>query len=304
LGIPDAANRPEEIPPMPINNLPPVNTAAFMNTTATASATATTNGAQTGFTAQNTFGAGQANFAALGAPDQLGSSLQQLQQVIGALTEVVKALGSILTALKGEAPQNAQTTPPKTGEQAKTEGGGGTEAAKTEPGKEAGGGGTEAAKTGTGGTEPAKTGGTGGTQNAQTMQKDVMSVLTSLLQVLAALIEQIQGQQEEAKAADGKGKGKKGEAAKGGGHTPNASAKGKEHAAANSKVGQAAMMEKMNQAVTQILTALLQLLGPLLQQVAGQLGNNPEAAKAAEGMKTALAGLGGGALSGGVVMRS
>jgi len=292
-------------------NLPPISIPTINTFRPTTNVgTAATANLQTGFTAANTFGAGQANFAALGAPDQAGSALQALTQVVTALKEIVSALTSLVSALKGGAPaENAQAKQPEGGagggEAAKT----GTAAPKDDKGAEAakeGGGGGEAAKAG-GGGEAAKAGGAGG--GAEQLMGQLPALLQSLMQILQMLQEQ-----EQAKAEGGKGKGKKGgeaakaggggEAAKaGGGDGTNASAQGKMHAAPNSKVGQQAMMEKMNQALVQVLGALLQMLGSLVQQVAGQLQpGNPEAQKALDQTGAAMALTGGGGARAGVDM--
>jgi hypothetical protein len=285
---------------LPTINVPTTRTADFGGTAATANL-------QTGFSAQNTFGAGQANFAALGSPDAMGSGLQQLTAVVQALGQIVQALGQLVAALKGGGAENAQAKPDAGGaEQPQT----GT-AAKEDPNakpaadanaKPADGGG---AAGGAGGADQANAAGGGAT--------DLLSTLAPLLQSLTEIIKALQ-EEEDAKAQDAKAGGKKGA----GGHAQRkegptggaqrkeggtrASAHGKEHAAANSRVGQQAQMEKLNQAVMQILTSLIQLLGPMLQQLAGQMKDNPQAAAAGQAVNDILKNPGGGGAAGGVVM--
>lgn len=281
--------------------LPPVNT--FVPTTRTAdfAGAAATANLQTGFSAQNTFGAGQANFAALGSPDAAGSGLQQLTQVISALTQIVSALGQLVAALKGGGAESAAAKPDAGGAAGGTQPQTGT-AAKQDPNQAAGGGGEQAATKpadgGAGGAAPA-----GGAQQANAgggSATDFLSQLAPLLQTLTQLIQALE-QQDAQKAEAGGKAGKKGGA--GAKHT-HASDSAKQHAAANSTVGQQAQMEKLNQAITQILTSLIQMLGPILQQLAGQMGkDNPAAAAAGQNLQTALQSGGGGGISGGVLAR-
>jgi hypothetical protein len=275
--------------------LPPINTAVATARPTTVNGNAATANLQTGFSAQNTFGTGQANFAALGAPDQAASSLQALTQVVQLLTQVVSAIAQLVTALKGGGAESAQAKPeaggaggaetPKTSTEAPKE----AEKAETKP--ETGGAG------GTGGAEQAK----GAPAGSGNPALDFLSQLAPILSSLTELIKYLQ-QQEEAKADETKGKkgGKEGAHKKDG--ATNASAKGKEHANPNSKVGQQAMMEKMNQAIVQLLTSLIQVMVPLLQQMAGQLGKeNPQVQAAGNALQDVMANTrSGGGLSGGV----
>lgn len=300
-------------------NLPPVGINTFVQNATTSLdsiSKSLANLKQTGFSGQNSFATAQADFKALGSPDAAGSGLEKLTQIVGALVEVVKALGEVVAALKGGEAAQAKPAEGGAGQIAKgEEKPAGGEAAKTEE-KPAGG---EAAKT----DQKPAAGGTGGTENAQAaggpssgvadMLRQLAPLISSLMEVLKALTGQTDEEAKAAEAAGGKGgkeaaKGKGGEkaakgekAGKGGG--THASENAKEHAAPNSKVGQQAMMEKLNQAVVQILTALVEMLAPMIQQLAGQMKDNPQAAGALQSMTDVLNKAGGGGVSGGVLNR-
>ncbi|HVE84194.1 MAG TPA: hypothetical protein VND93_15155 [Myxococcales bacterium] len=265
----------------------------------------TTQTGQTGFQAGSTFGTGQANFAALGSPDLASGG--GLAQVITALKDIVSALGTLVKALQAQQAGGAE------GAQAKpAEGGaGGTENAQAKPaatdniapGEQNAQ--TKPADGGAGGAAPAGgTGGTGGADAAQAggdKMSALMQMLPNLLQVLQQLIEALSGNKDEEAKADGAKKNGKG----GGAHTTHASDKAKQHAAANSAVGQQAAMEKIQQAVTQLLGAIVQMLVPLLKELTSSMGGeqNPQAQAAATQVNDALKNLGGGGMLGGVLQR-